>query len=216
MISAKITFNPGASPESFLIHCIGNGSPWIWPNPENPIFTGQTWRFLTDDVAVELVPLCDAEARLVKASPPFDWLEISPVSALPEGSSLIAFAGFNSFIRRDALPLIIFRADFHQGEKCETIWLAGCHKRLLTVEEKNLLPRQVEAVFTHGEVCDKLDCKSATLKQYCLKLGLPDDRFTAADFAQISDYRAARKRRFHLKVANRTRHGLTPKKKAGI
>ena len=76
---AAITFSPGEPPQEFTLHHRGAGKPWSWPNPHCPDFTGQTWRYLADDCALELVPLCDGEARPVAAPPVCDRLTIWPV-----------------------------------------------------------------------------------------------------------------------------------------
>jgi len=86
---ATITFKAGEPPKAFTLHHTGEGKPWTWPNRHSPIFMGQTWRFLSDDCALELVPLCDAGARPVSTPPLCDRLEVWPVCwDLPD--SLIA------------------------------------------------------------------------------------------------------------------------------
>ena len=79
MIPAKITFKSGRRPENFSLHHSGEGRVWRWPSIRDELFKGKTWRFVTDDSAVELVPICDSLARQVESLPPFDRLEIWPV-----------------------------------------------------------------------------------------------------------------------------------------
>ena len=79
MITASITFKDGEQPQEFAFHHTGEGMRWVWPNTDNPVFKGKTWRFLADDVAIELVPLCDSLAHQAELPPLFDRLEIWPV-----------------------------------------------------------------------------------------------------------------------------------------
>lgn len=77
---------------------------------------------------------------------------------------------------------------------------------------------QAEAVTRPGlktfkEVCKHLGCKPATLRGYCENLGINSEAITAADLAQIKDYREERKRRPHLKEFHGARHGPKPNRR---
>ena len=63
-LSAKITFEPEAEPQLLQFHTTCTDNPW---------------RFLADDTAVELVPVCDSLAQTVPKPPLCDRLEIWPV-----------------------------------------------------------------------------------------------------------------------------------------
>ena len=62
-MKAEITFIVGEQPRTLSFHHAAGGNPW---------------RFLADETAIVLVPLCDSLARPVKATPLFDSLEIRP------------------------------------------------------------------------------------------------------------------------------------------
>ena len=62
-MKAEITFTVGQQPQTFSFHHAAQGNPW---------------RFLADNTAIVLVPLCDTRCRLVPAPPLFDRLEIWP------------------------------------------------------------------------------------------------------------------------------------------
>jgi len=82
------------------------------------------------------------------------------------GCTLSALAGFDSYIPRQVLGKIQFRADFHQGDKVTTIWLAQCAKSLLSDGEMRTLPGQVvEPSVPISVLGKKLDSLSADLKR---------------------------------------------------
>ena len=214
-IPARIIFKDGDQSQEFNFHSRSEGRTWFWPSQDDSRFAGLTWRFVADAEAVELRPLCDAEARLltekdaqgrlVSLPPQCDRLEIWPVRwgypdslvtdypaeveemrqdhlagkhglgdsnntwdywleefgkpclwenfatedmkrrwlswRTPPGCTLHTFAGQGGDrIRREILECIQFRADFHNGDRCETIWLAACAKDTLTADEKRLGP----------------------------------------------------------------------------
>jgi len=58
----------------------------------------------------------------------------------PPGSTLKTFAGLQGFICQQVLGEIRFCAAFHNGENCETIWLARCEQSLLSEGEMKVLP----------------------------------------------------------------------------
>jgi hypothetical protein len=61
--TAEIVFEIGQNPQKFQFQLTASGNPW---------------RYLTDETAVVLAPLCDALARPVSVPPLFDRLEIWP------------------------------------------------------------------------------------------------------------------------------------------
>lgn len=68
-INARITFADEATPETFTFHSTASV-------PSK--FNGRVWRFLADDTAIILVPLCDSLARPVTELPLVDRMEIQP------------------------------------------------------------------------------------------------------------------------------------------
>ena len=63
-LSARITFELAAEPQQLQFHTTSSDNPW---------------RFLADDTAIELVPICDSLAQTVPKPPLCDRLEIWPV-----------------------------------------------------------------------------------------------------------------------------------------
>lgn len=232
-ITAEIIFDLDQPPQKFLLHHTG---------------LGNQWRFLADEAAVVLAPLCDTWSRPVAAPPLFDRLEIWPhrwgcpdfsqtnpveygelkrrflagefrpqdipmpppdkleqywprfleqlgedmlwhqcateamkrhwLNAFDEfgpGFRLFMFAQPSPDERRTIEPTILadhlerirFRADFHNGANCQTIYLAGCIAGLLTPEEQRLSPifiAQEEARLRKQEAFAVTEAENIELK----------------------------------------------------
>ena len=255
-IPARIIFKDGDQSQEFNFHSRSEGRTWFWPSQDDSRFAGLTWRFVADAEAVELRPLCDAEARLltekdaqgrlVSLPPQCDRLEIWPVRwgypdslvtdypaeveemrqdhlagkhglgdsnntwdywleefgkpclwenfatedmkrrwlswRTPPGCTLHTFAGQGGDrIRREILECIQFRADFHNGNRCETIWLALCAKDTLSAEEKRLAPAfiaQEEKILRKQEAVETKSGKNIArkLKLVVLEANLEAER----------------------------------------
>jgi hypothetical protein len=78
-MKAIITFQDGEVPHEFDFHRMGERHPWVWPKGNEPVVIGKSWRLLTNDQAIQLVALCDSDARQVKSLPMFDRFEILPL-----------------------------------------------------------------------------------------------------------------------------------------
>ncbi len=92
------------------------------------------------------------------------WLS----SRTSPGSSLSTLAGFQGYIPRQVLGEIRFRADFHQGDKVTTIWLACCDKSLLSdaeirtlpgylADQEKLITRSSSDFSSYTEACEKFN-----------------------------------------------------------
>ncbi len=64
-LSARVQFRPGGKTKEFTLHGTGEKN--------------EPWRFVSEDCAVILAPLCDSLARLVPEPPLFERVEIWPV-----------------------------------------------------------------------------------------------------------------------------------------
>jgi len=192
---ALITFELAAEPQRLEFHTISGDNPW---------------RYLGEDTAVELVPVCDSLAQAVPKPPLSDRLEIWPVrqgfpaslikdypdeaeqllleyawtqdvitfnltweswlndhgpyrlwlrhrtpeldkhwlnsnNVLSDRSAVYMLPGTNEgsrnpTVRRDAIDGIRFRADYHLGEKFQTVYLAACIQSPLTTDERRHSP----------------------------------------------------------------------------
>lgn len=167
---ARITFKPGEPPKVFVFHeeCPVRHREEI--SPSKTSYRVYRWRYLASEnlageTAIDMDTLCNNRGVPVEQPPPFNHVEITPChwcdidksEGTGEGNLMYMAAGCNLAggkrgVPLEAYELINFRAEFHSGDQCRTIFLTECVPSPLTSEEQRRLPGYAAILSQEREV----------------------------------------------------------------